>query len=112
MFGITPLILAVLPLLLQLILGTTVIFKSKPFNFKTVVLTNIVLQIALGFASFYIANANFSSYFEEHPNATRCGMPLIGIMSLILFSAVLFFLVIIIQYLIKRWRNRKITKTI
>lgn len=108
MFGITPLILAVLPLLLQLIFGTIAIFKSKPFQFKTVFLTNIVLQIVLGITSFYIANVNFSKYFDNNPDSIRCGMPLVGMMTLILFSAAMFFVVSLIQYLVKRLRERKV----
>lgn len=107
MFGTTPLILIVLPLLFQLIFDTIAILKPIFLRFKAVLITNIVLQIVLSIVSFYIGSYNFSKYFEQNPTSTRCGMPLIGLATSIIFSALVLLIVIIIQYFVKRLLDRK-----
>lgn len=105
MLGITPLILIVLPLLFQIIFGTISIFKNYSFKFKTVFITNIVLQFVFAITSYCIASYNFSKYFEQHPNSPRCGMPFVGLIGLTFISTLILFVVIVIQYFIKRWKE-------
>ena len=107
MLGITPLILIILPLLLQLIFGTIAIYKTILFRFKTISIINFILQILFAITSFCIASYNFSQYFDQHPNSTRCAMPLLGLVMLSVILTVALIVVMIIQYLLKRWKDKK-----
>ena len=107
MFGSIPFILIILPLLSQLLFGTFAIFKPGSFKFKKVLILNILLQIVCSVISLYTATTNFSRFHDEHPDVTRCGMPLLAIAALILFTFLVVLVVIIIQYFIKRWRENK-----
>src|SRR3954465_8035561 len=107
MIGITPLILIILPLLFQLILGTISLFRPALFRFKTISVTNIILQILFVISAFTIASNNFSRYFDQHPDSPRCGMPLLGLMIVSLLLTITVIVVILIQFLIKRWYHKK-----
>lgn len=106
MLGITPLILIILPLLFQLILGIITTNKTIPFRFRTLSIINFILQIVFVIIAFSLASYNFSQYFDENPNSSRCGMPLVGLMALSLLLTVTLIVVIFIQYLIKRWKYK------
>ena len=107
MIGITPLILIILPLLFQLIFGTISLFRPLLFRFKTISVTNIILQIVFAIAAFTIASYNFSRYFDQHPHSPRCGMPILALMMVSLLLTVAVIVVILIQFLIKKWNHKK-----
>jgi len=107
MLGTFPLILIVLPLLFQLLFGTMSLLRPILFPFKTVAVTSITLQIAFSIIGFSIASHNFSEYFDQHPNSTRCAMPLLGFATLSIFLAIVVIITIVIQFLIKKWKERK-----
>lgn len=107
MFGSIPFILIILPLLSQLLFGTFAIVKPGSFKFKKVFILNVLLQIVCSVISFYTATTNFSRFHDEHPDITRCGMPLLAIAALILLTFLILLVVIIIQFLVKRWRENK-----
>ncbi|MFH6935449.1 hypothetical protein [Flavobacterium sp. FlaQc-30] len=107
MFGSIPFILIILPLLSQLLFGTFAIIKPGSFKFKKVFILNVLLQIVCSVISLYTATTNFSRFHDEHPDITRCGMPLLAIAALILLTFLILLVVIIIQFLVKRWRENK-----
>lgn len=107
MFGSIPFILIILPLLSQLLFGTFAIVKPGSFKFKKVFILNVLLQIVCSVISLYTATTNFSRFHDEHPDITRCGMPLLAIAALILLTFLILLVVIIIQFLVKRWRENK-----
>ncbi|MBS7253373.1 hypothetical protein [Flavobacterium branchiicola] len=103
-----PFILILLPLLFQLIIGTKAIFRSNSLKFGTISGISFISQLVFSFVAVYIVNYNFSKYFEEHPNATKCGMPFLGFIMATLFFIVVLIVVIIIQFLIKKWSDKKL----
>lgn len=109
MLNIAPLILIILPVLFQLIVGSKIIFdkKTTKLNFRKISSISFISQIIFSIAAVFIANYNLSKYFDQHPNTTRCGMPFLGV----IFGVVLLFIVlcfiIFLQFLIKKWRERK-----
>jgi hypothetical protein len=103
-----PFILILLPLLFQLILGTKAIYKSTSLKFSTISWISFIAQLVFSFLAIYIVNYNFSKYFEEHPNVTRCGMPFLGFIMATLFFIVVLIVIIIIQFLIKKWRDKQL----
>lgn len=107
LLGITSLVLIFLPLLFQLIFGTISIFKPILFRFKVVSIINSILQIVFVITAFNIASYNFSKYFDQHPNSTRCAMPLVGLVMLSLLLTAALFAIIFIQYSIKKSKDKK-----
>jgi hypothetical protein len=107
MYGITPLILIVLPLLFQIIIGTKSIREDFKLKFGTVCLISLLLQILLSFVSIAIASYNFEQSLggKEY----RCGMGLLGIFGLIFIFSVLLLITMIVQYFVKKYyeRNKK-----
>ena len=108
MLHILPLFLIILPVFSQLILGTFSIYKPDSLKFSRISWINFILQIVLSFIAFNIADYNFSKQYEQYPNPMRCGMPLVGIAVACFFFLFALILVIAIQFLIKRWRGKKL----
>ncbi|QLC65210.1 hypothetical protein LPB248_02605 [Flavobacterium sp. LPB0248] len=105
MLNILPLLLIILPVLSQLILGTFSTYKPASFKFSQVTWINFILQIILSFIAFNIADYNLAKLYE--PNTPRCGMPLVGIAVACFFFLFVLILIIVTQFLIKRWRENK-----
>ncbi|MDQ8014798.1 MAG: hypothetical protein REI96_20285 [Flavobacterium nitrogenifigens] len=110
MLNLLPLLLIILPVLLQLILGAFSVYKPTSLKFNRISWINFILQIALSFAAFNIADYNFSKQYEQYPNPVRCGMPLLGIAMASFFLLFILILIIVIQFLIKRWRENRSKK--
>lgn len=100
MYGITPLVLIILPFLFQLIYGQKAISKTIPLKFRTVILISILLQIVLSIISFNLAIYNFTESVQDR--LPSCGMWMIGIYFVNLLSIIILLLIIIVQYFIKR----------
>ncbi|UPZ14016.1 hypothetical protein [Flavobacterium humidisoli] len=108
MLNVLPLLLIILPVVSQLILGTFSIYKPSSLKFNRVSWINFILQIILSFVAFNIADYNFSKQYEQYPNPMRCGMPLVGMAVACFFLLFVLILIIVIQFLIKRWRVKEI----
>lgn len=102
MFGNTPLILIILPLLFQIIIGRKAIGETISLKFGTVCFISVILQIILSVVSFCIASYKLNKYFEQNPNGFRCGMGFLGLIMMSLLLSFILIVVIIIQYFIKR----------
>lgn len=100
MYGISPLILIILPLFFQLIYGRKAIGETIPLKFGTVVLISILLQIILSIISFNIAAYNFTESLQGR--LPSCGMWILGIYFFNLLSIIILLVIIIVQYFIKR----------
>lgn len=100
MYGISPLILIILPLVFQIIFGRKAIAESITLEFGTVSMISIILQIALTIIAFIIASNNFQEQLQGQPY--RCGMGFIGIFMLSFLFSVILVIVIIVQYYIKK----------
>ncbi|WP_281632140.1 hypothetical protein [Flavobacterium luteolum] len=107
MLNLLPLLLIILPVLSQLILGSFSIYKPSSLKFTIISWINFILQIVLAFVAFNIADYNFSKQYEQYPNPVRCGMPLVGIAVACFFFLFVLILIIVTQFLIKRWRENK-----
>lgn len=108
MLNILPLLLIILPVLSQLIWGTFAIYKPASFKLSQISWINVLLQIILSFVAFNIADYNFSKQYEQYPNPMRCGMPLVGMAVACFFLLFILILILVIQFLIKRWRAKEI----
>ncbi|WP_337965139.1 hypothetical protein [uncultured Flavobacterium sp.] len=100
MFGISPLILIILPLVFQIIFGRKAIAESITLEFGTVSMISIILQIALTIIAFIIASNNFQEQLQGQQY--RCGMGFIGIFMLSFLFSIILVIVIIVQYYIKK----------
>lgn len=102
MFGISPLILIILPLVFQIIFGRKAIAESITLEFGTVCLISFISQIVLSIIAFYLASYNFNQYLEQNPNSSRCGMGFVGLIMSSLLLTFILIVVIIIQYFVKK----------
>ena len=100
MYGTSPFILIILPLLFQLIYGRKAIGETISLQFGMVCLISFILQIILSIVSFYIASYNFAESMKETPY--RCGMGLLGIITLEFLLIIILIVIMIIQHFIKR----------
>jgi len=91
MFGISPIILTLLPLFFQLIFGRKAINRAIKLNFRSISFISIVLQIILSALSFGVASYNFRENLGQQPY--RCGM---GILPIIAFSFLFTFILIVV----------------
>jgi hypothetical protein len=108
MLGILYVILMLLPLLFQFIYGTKAIFKTTSMTFGKISLTSFILQLLFSIAVFGIAYYNFSKYFDEHPDKTRCLTPIAGLIFLLLFLTIVLIVTIAVQYFIKTGKENKL----
>ncbi|MBF4519301.1 hypothetical protein IRZ71_23385 [Flavobacterium sp. ANB] len=106
MLGILYLIVIILPILFQFVYGRKAIYKTTSMKFGTISLISFAAQIIFSIIYFYIANYNFSKHFEEHPNETKCGMPLLAALVSLAFLIVVLIVLIIIQYFVNRYRKK------
>jgi len=102
MYGTTPLILIILPLLFQIIVGRKAIGETISLKFRIVCLISIMSQIVLSILAFYVALYDLNKYFEQNASSNRCGMGLLGIIMQSLLFTLILIVIIIIQYFIKR----------
>ncbi|QOG01540.1 hypothetical protein [Flavobacterium sp. MDT1-60] len=105
MLGILSLILMILPLLFQFIYGAKAIFKTTSMTFGKVSLTSFILQIIFSTAIFGVTYYNFSKYFDEHPDKTRCLTPIAGLIFLLPFLTIVLLVTIAVQYFIKQGKK-------
>lgn len=108
MLNILPTLLIILPVLSQLIFGAISIYKPTSLKFSTISWLNFIIQLTFSFVAIYIVNYNFSKYFEEHPNVTKCGMPFLSFIMATMFFIVVLIVIIIIQFLTKKWRDKQL----
>ena len=94
------LILIAAPLIFQIVMGRKAIGEDIRMKFGQVCLLSFALQVVLSIAGFFIFYSGFVQDVED--NEFRCGMPLVGLIFLILIFSFLLFLVMIIQFFIKR----------
>ncbi|KAF2327275.1 hypothetical protein [Flavobacterium daemonense] len=100
MYGISPLILILLPLFFQLICGRKAIGESISLKFGTISLISLFLQFVLSILAYFIASYNFTESLQGQPY--RCGMGMIGIFFFSFLFTILLIIVIIVQYFIKK----------
>ena len=105
MYGITPLILIVLPLLFQIIFGRKAIGGDIKLKFGEICVISFLFQISLTIISFSIASYNFEKNLEGH--GYRCGMGLLGIIVLSFFFTIFLITTMLIQYYIKKSYENK-----
>lgn len=108
MLEITPFILILVPLVLQLIVGTKSIQHKNSLKFGRISIITIISHIILSYIAFKISDYNFTKQYEQYPNPARCGMPLLGITMACFFLLCVLLMVILIQFLIKKWRKEKL----
>ncbi|OIV41762.1 hypothetical protein [Flavobacterium johnsoniae] len=109
MLGIISLILILLPIIFQFIYGTKAIYKTTSLKFVNVSLISFAAQILLSIVYYYISYYNFSKYFEEHPNATRCGTGLAASIFGLFFLIAVLIGVILVQYIIMIWKKYRMS---
>lgn len=102
MYGTTPLILIILPLLFQIIFGRKAIGETISLTFRTVCFISFISQIAFSIIAFSLEAYNFNKYLEQNPDSVRCGMGFLGFITLSFLLTFILIIVIIIQYFIKR----------
>lgn len=100
MYGVTPIILIILPLIFQIIYGRKAIGEDIKWPFGTVCIISFLSQIILSFVSFSIAVYNFNKTFKE--NEFRCGTGLVAFAFLIFIFTIFLLITMIVQYFIKR----------
>jgi len=108
MLKILSLILLLSPLVFQYIYGTKTLYKTTSMSLGKVSLISLISQIVFSAATFWYATYSFSKYFDEHPNQTRCGTPLAGLLVTLVFLIVVLIAFIIVQFLVKIWKERKL----
>lgn len=102
MYGTTPIILIILPLLFQIIVGRKAIGETISLTFRTVCFISFISQVALSLIAFSVATYNFNKFLEQNPDSVRCGMGFLGLISLSFILTFILIIVMIIQYFIKR----------
>lgn len=100
MYGLSSLILIILPLLFQIIAGRKAIGETISLKFGMVCLISFILQIVLSIASFYVTSYPYTQNLADREY--RCGMWMLGWIVSCMFFFLLLFITIIIQYFIKR----------
>lgn len=107
MYGVSPFILLILPLLSQIIFGYQAIKRTIQLKFAYVSLINIILQIPLSILSVYIASENLNQN-PEYQN--RCGLVMLGIVAVNFLFAFLLLITIVVQFFIKRYQEKQQNK--
>lgn len=103
MYGISPFLLLLSPLLSQLIFGTKALTKSTKLNFAKVAFINFLLQIIF---SYLVYNYLEHKLTAESNGQIKCGMPFVALIFGELFIFGVLLLIIFVQYLLKRFYNR------
>lgn len=104
MYGISPFILIVLPLIFQIIYGRKAIGETIKLSFREVCLISLLSQIICFFLANEIASYNFNIWLNGAQY--RCGMGLLGIIALEFFFTIFLLIAILIQFFIWRSYNR------
>ncbi|KRD10115.1 hypothetical protein ASE21_10360 [Flavobacterium sp. Root901] len=105
MFGISPFIFILLPLLFQLFYGEKAIHKTISKSFGTITFISLISQIIFSVIAFYIASYNFTKSLEGRPY--RCGMGILPIVAFAFLFTIILLIVIIVQYFIKKSHDKK-----
>ena len=100
LFAISGLIL-ISPLLLQIVLGSLIIFQKVVWNFKLVSVVNIVAQVLTIFIALKIIQIDVKN------QNVRCGMPHAAMFFLGIMSAIILVLTIGIQIVIRQYKSQK-----
>lgn len=108
MLGIVSLILIFSPFLFQLLYGTKAIFKTTSLAFNKISLISITFQIVFSLLIFGVSYYNFSKYFDEHPDKTRCLTPIAGLIFVLVFFSIALLITIAIQYIVKEGKGNKV----
>jgi uncharacterized protein with PQ loop repeat len=99
MFGISPFILIILPLIFQIIFGRKKVTKNIKLSFPIVCFISILLQIIFSYLSFKTFAYNFKMNFN---GKVHCGMPLLGMAFIEVFFLGGLLAIILIQYLARK----------
>jgi hypothetical protein len=100
MFGISPIILILLPLFFQLIFGRKAINETIKLRLRTISLISLFLQIVLSILSYWIASYNFRESLGQQPY--RCGMGILSIIVISLLFTFILIIVMIVQFLMTK----------
>ncbi len=92
-----PLLLLILPSIFQLIFGRKDLAENIKLNFEKVSLINFLLQIIFSYSVFNIISNRLTAN-----GPLRCGMPFVGLIFMELLLLAVLFIIILIQYLVKR----------
>jgi hypothetical protein len=103
MSGNSPFLLLLLPLIFQIIFGIKSVAERLKLNFSKVCLISILSQIIVSFVAFKIISRDLKM---RSGGQIRCGMPLVGIITLELFLIIILLVIILIQFLVKKYYNR------
>jgi uncharacterized membrane protein len=96
-----PILLILLPSLFQMIFGRKAVGEDIKLGFGAICLISFLSQIAVSFIAFFIMAKRLQN---DH---FVCGLPLLGIVMCSLFFTLCLFIIMIIQYFIKRSYERK-----
>ena len=107
MLGILSLILMILPFLFQFVYGIKAIRKTTSMTFGKVSLITFILQIVFSGTIFGVSYYNFSKYFDEHPDKTRCLTPIAGLIFVLVFFSIALLITIAIQYIMKKAKENR-----
>lgn len=93
--------LLIIPVVVQLILGSLSIMKKIPWKLQYISLSTSIFQIAAIFLSIQIVGDDISS------RGIRCGMPVLGIGIIGISLLALLLLIALIQWFIKHLIRKK-----
>ncbi|OXA71831.1 hypothetical protein B0A58_13385 [Flavobacterium branchiophilum NBRC 15030 = ATCC 35035] len=106
MINFVPIVLPFLPFAFQLIVGSIAMKSSFKFKFSHVCIVSLLFQIIFSIVSFIIFNYRFNQSIDG--NSPGCGMWIIGVLSMLLLAGIATVITILIQYLIQRFKKKKL----
>lgn len=98
------LLLLALPIIFQIIFGRKAIGESIKLTYFKVCLISFLSQFIIFFIAFKLLSNKLQS---ESNGQIHCGMPFVGLITLEILIAIIIFIIILIQYLIKRNYDRE-----
>lgn len=98
------LLLLALPIIFQITFGRKVIDESIKLTLFKVCLISFLSQFIIFFIAFKLISNNLRS---ESNGQIHCGMPFVGLIALEILIAIIIFVIILIQYSIKRNYDRE-----
>lgn len=98
------LLLLSLPIIFQIIFGRKAIAESIKLTLFKVCLISFLSQFIIFLIAFKLISSNLRS---EANGQIHCGMPFVGLIALEILIAIIIFIIILIQYSIKRNYDRE-----
>lgn len=96
MTGYIIILLIIFPTLFQIIYGRKAIGEDIKLRFSEVSIISFISQFVLTIVSFKLTT------YMLNDKGIKCGMPLVGILSLSFLFTIILIIVIVVQYLIKK----------